>query len=192
DAFQCSSDTVQVTVGSDTRNIAATIQVDHAFTNCMDPDGKLSVVPSTGDVDDYTYEWFEGTVFGTSLILSHQNVLDHTRALTYSVLVTEKATGCETLVSATVPNETITPDVTTSMTPANCEPTNSGIASASVSGTIAGYEFFWYDGVAVKASEDYLGDTYENIEAGDYTVVARNTTTGCTSTPTVVTVTNVD
>ena len=189
DAFQCGSDTVQVSVGLQTRTISATVNVDQAFTNCNNPDGQLSVTPDGGQpLSNYTFEWFEGTVFGTSPTLSETNILGSTQALTYSVLVTEKSSNCETLESGTVPDLTVTPAVTTGSTPANCAPPDSGEALANVGGVTAGYTFYWFDGSTSKPTEDFLGHTYSNITAGNYTVIARDNTTGCTSAESVVTV----
>ena len=179
---------MQVTVAQQSRSISATVNVDDPYTNCNSPDGQLSVTPDSGTIQDYTYEWFEGTVFGTSPTLSDSSVLRFTQALTYSVLVTEIASGCETLESGTVPDLTVTPTVTTAFTAANCSPANSGQASAVVGGITAGYTFYWYDGSTSKPTEDFLGHTYSSITAGNYTVIARDNATGCNSDETVVTV----
>ncbi|MEX2233154.1 MAG: hypothetical protein WD824_13410, partial [Cyclobacteriaceae bacterium] len=192
DAFQCGSDTVQVPVGVQTLTIGATVNVDQPYTNCNSPDGQLSVTPDGGQpLNNYTYEWFEGTVFGTSPTLSDSSVLRFTQALTYSVLVTEISSNCETLESGTVPDLTVTPAVTTAFLPANCSPVNSGQASANIGGVTAGYTFYWYDGSTSKPSEDFLGHTYNNVTAGNYTVIAEDNTTGCASNETVVTVSTV-
>lgn len=188
DAYQCGSDTVQVVVGQQSVSIGAMVNVDKPYTSCTNPDGQLSVTPGNGAVSDYTYQWFEGTVFGTSPILSNSNVLPSAKALTYSVLVTQISTGCETLESGTVPDMTVTPSVTTGFTTANCAPVNSGAASANVEGVTAGYTFYWYDGPTSKPTEDFRGDTYGNIPAGNYTVRAVDNATGCRSAEAVVTV----
>lgn len=188
DAYRCGSDTVQVVVGQQSLSIGATVGVDKSFTNCKHPDGQLSVTPDTGSINDYTYEWFEGTVFGTSPSLSHSNVLGSARAQTYSVLVTQISSGCETLESATVPDLTVTPSVSTASTAANCTPASSGMASANVAGATGGYTFYWYDGSTAKPTEDFRGHTYSNIQAGNYTVVVEDNSTGCRSGETVVTV----
>lgn len=187
-AYQCGSDTVTVNVGLQSLSIAATVAVDKPYTNCNAPDGQLSVTPSQGSIDDYTYEWFEGTVFGTSQTLSDSSVLRFTNAATYSVLVTQKSSGCETLESGTVPDLTVTPEVSTAITPALCSPANSGQVAATVGGVTNGYTFYWYDGTASLPTEDYLGHTYTNVPEGSYTVVARDNTTGCRSNETVVSV----
>src|SRR5690606_14600665 len=173
-------------------SISATANVDAPFTNCNDPDGQLSVVvDGVSDLSDYEFAWFEGTVFGTSPILSTSNVLEFAEALTYSVLVRQLSTGCETLESGTVPDLTVTPVVNTSFTPANCVPANSGEARADVGGNTSGYTFYWYNGSTSKPSEDFIGHTYENRTAGNYTVIARDNTTGCRSNETVVSVPSV-
>ncbi len=192
DAFQCSSDTVQVAVGQQPLSISATINVDHPYTNCNDPDGQLSVTPGSGSVNDYTYVWFEGTNFETSPVLSDSSVLRFTRALTYSVLVTQISSQCQVLQSEVVPDLTVTPVVTTAFVPAACAPLNSGQASADVEGATSGYTFYWYDGSTTKPTEDFTGHTYANISAGNYTVVAKNNTTGCTSGEEVVSIASVD
>ena len=189
DAFQCGSDTVQVSVGLQSRTISAAVNVDHAYTDCDDPDGQLSVtVSGGGPIGNYTFEWFEGTVFGTSPTLSDNNVLEFARALTYSVLVTEKSSNCETLESGTVPDLTLAPTVTALVVPANCAPANSGQASATVGGVTTGYTFYWYNGSTAKPTADFVGPIYNNVPAGNYTVVAEDNITGCTSDETVVTV----
>ena len=188
DAYQCGSDTVQVVVGQQSLSIGATITIDNAYTNCNAPDGQLTVMPDSGSINDYTYEWFEGTVFGTSPGLSYSHVLPSTKALTYSVLVTQISSGCETLESGTVPDLTATPSVSATFTAANCAPVNSGVTSAHVGGATDGYKFYWYNGSAAKPSADFLGHTYSNIPAGNYTVIAEDNATGCRSDETVVTV----
>ncbi len=193
DAFACSSDTIQVVVGQENRNITATLNVLHDFTNCFVPDGELEVIPDGGlPIGNFTYAWFEGTLFGTSPILSTSNTLTGAEALTYSVLITEKSSSCETLVSGTVPDQTTRPVVAATATSTTCDPDNTGTASADVGGTTTGYAFLWYDGAAVKPSDDHTGATYTALTAGDYTVVAVDNTTGCESLPFVVAVDSPD
>lgn len=192
-AQQCGSDTVRVVVGLSTQTISATIVVLNDFTDCEDPDGELEVRPVVGTTSDYTYQWFEGTVFGTSPILSTSQILKKARGLTYSVLVTEKATGCETLESGTVPDKTNRPVVNAISTAANCNPPNTGSATADVGGTVKDYFFYWYIGSAVKPTADFkgkesAGSTYSGLSPGNYTVVAEDDETECLSNPFIVVV----
>lgn len=186
-AFHCVSSPATVTISQATRVISAQVTVDHAFTNCFVTDGALSVQPGDRALSDYGYQWFEGTVFGTSAVLSQGSSLTSAEGKTYSVLVTELTTGCETIASGNVPNTTITPVVTATSTSAGCNPANSGSASATVNGTTSGYTFDWYDGNTPSTTANYTpGATYQNITAGYYTVVATDNSTGCESNPFVV------
>jgi hypothetical protein len=61
--------------------------------------------------------------------------------------------------------------------------TNNGELSASVGGETKDYIFYWYDGSAIKASPDFVGELYKNLAIGKYTVVAESRITGCISGP---------
>jgi hypothetical protein len=186
---KCFSTSAQVVVGQKTKDITAVISEDRPYTNCKNPDGKLSVSVNNGEpTGNFTYEWFEGNVFGTSPVLSKSHILTNVDAVTYSVLVTEKATGCQILTSAKVADQTVKPVVTASSTLANCNPSNTGTASASVGGKTSGFTFYWYDGNAEKPSPDFTGSTYSSLNPGTYTVTAFSTSSGCTSLPVQVTV----
>ena len=186
---KCGSTSAQVVVGQQTRTPTAVITENSPYTSCKNPDGKLTVSINGGDpFGNYTYEWFEGNVFGTSPILSKSHVITNVSNVVYSVLVTEKATGCQILASAKVTDNTVKPVVTATVTAANCNPANSGSASAKVGNVTNGYDFYWYNGSSVKPTSDFSGSTYSNISAGDYTVVATQKSTGCSSAPVVATV----
>ena len=186
---KCGSTSAQVVVGQQNRTPTAVITEDKPYTSCKNPDGKLTVTINGGDpFGNYTYEWFEGNVFGTSPILSKSHVITNVSNVVYSVLVTEKATGCQVLASSKVTDNTVKPVVTTTVTPANCNPANSGSASAKVGNATNGYDFYWYNGGSVKPTSDFSGSTYSSISPGDYTVVATDKSTGCSSAPVVATV----
>jgi hypothetical protein len=184
-AAGCRSDSEVVVVGTATKAFGATIAVNNPFTNCGSPDGRLTATPTGGaPITDYNYEWYTGAVIGTSPVLSRSNVLSGARGGTYSVLVTDKASNCNTILTATVPDLTVVPTVqvlAANVRPALCNPANSGSASADVGGVTAGFTFRWYNGGAVKPSPDFVGPTYNNLLPGSYTVVASNTATACAS-----------
>jgi len=53
----------------------------------------------------------------------------------------------------------------------SCDARNpTGSLSASVNGDISNFKFWWYDGVAVKPTPDYIGYNYIELPAGDYTL----------------------
>jgi hypothetical protein len=193
-ATGCRSDSEIAIVGTATKAFGATIAVNNPFTNCGTPDGRLTATPTGGaPITDYNYEWYTGAVVGTSPVLSRSNVLSGARGGTYSVLVTDKASNCNTILTATVPDVTVVPTVqvlATNVKPALCNPANSGSASADVGGVTAGFTFRWYNGGAVKPTPDFVGPTYNNLLPGSYTVVASNTATACASNSFTVVVTS--
>src|SRR5690606_24484751 len=100
----------------------------------------------------------------------------------YTVIARDNTTGCrsnETVVS--VPSVTgITVDANITSHQTSCAVPN-GAASASVGGTTAGYTFRWFEGDNT-ANEIGTGPSISGLAAGDYTVEATSTATGCTDT----------
>ncbi len=53
----------------------------------------------------------------------------------------------------------------------SCDAKNpNGSLSASVNGDITNFKFWWYQGIVVKTSPDFIGYNYEQLMAGDYTL----------------------
>ncbi|WMN11745.1 gliding motility-associated C-terminal domain-containing protein [Marivirga salinae] len=183
----CSSDTIQVVIEDSARIISAEITVDSGNDNCTNPNGQLTVnVKDASGVEqptgNYTYEWYEGTDLSTGAVISTSHEATGLKsATTYSVIVTENATGCQTIESEEVPDETVIPIVTTSATDIVCSDTNSGSVSASVGGTTSGYTFEWYRGTGEKPTADYTGSTVNNLPQGSYTVKVTDNTSNCES-----------
>lgn len=187
-SLDCGSDTTQVTIDTEEKDMNIDIIIDHAYTNCLIPDGVLhvEVYDESGDVEpyvNYTYEWYEGNNAAGGLdILSTSYTLTNLEGITYTVMVTEIATGCEAPDSETVPDETEKPEIESiDITDAKCDPADTGSAKVNMDGGTTGFTIDWYDGTTVKPSADYTGDTYSAIEAGDYVVQVTNDATGCTS-----------
>ncbi|WP_375578872.1 VCBS repeat-containing protein [Marivirga tractuosa] len=181
-AAGCSSDTIQVVVGNSVRNIEADITVNAGNSNCQNPNGKLTVSLNGGDpIGNYEYEWYEGNTVGGGLQISNSHMATDLPSGTYTVLVTEKTTGCQTIESAQVPDETETPNVMTSTTDIVCSDTNSGSVSASVAGSTSGYTFEWFIGSVEKPEPDYTGATINNLAEGTYSVIAIDSATKCES-----------
>ena len=170
--------TAQVVIAM-TRSVVAVISEVAPYSDCKNPNGAMKVVLNGGAPSgNFTYQWFEGNVFGTRPILSTSDQLTNIKALTYSVLVTEKATGCQVLESSKVLDKTVQPLVAATSADAKCNPANSGNAAANVGGNTSNYSFAWYIGASVKPAPDYTGATYANISTGSYTVIAAHNTTG--------------
>src|SRR5690606_4378142 len=105
-----------------------------------------------------------------------------------TVVVTDPATGCQTINSMAVPDLTSTPVVTASAVDIICSNATSGSVSAHVGGVTSGYTFHWYRGNVVKPTPDYTGSTVDNLTAGKYTEVATACASACSSAPVTVTV----
>jgi large repetitive protein len=186
----CSSDTATVVVDRVDHVVSVAIVEERSYTNCKTPNGKLRAVVNGGDpVGNFTYAWYEGNDIFTSPLIGVSHIINNLMPITYTVLVTEKATGCQSIESYTLPDLSVQPVVSVVKTDLLCSNANSGSASASVGGVLAGYDFSWYKGNTVKPSPDYSGDTYTNLAAGNYTVVATDQSTKCASNPVTITLT---
>jgi len=190
-ATGCGSDTASVTIAQVPKaplNVA--IVVDKPNSSCATPNGQLHAVVNGGDpVINYNFQWFEGNDIFTSPQIGTGSVATNLKGgKTYTVLVTDIASGCQVVASLAVPDVTSAPIVTASALNALCVPANSGSASASVGGGTAGYTFNWYNGAATKPLADFVGAAYNALVAGSYTVVAVDNTSGCLSAPVTVSV----
>jgi len=187
----CSSDTVQVVVGDVIPPMPVPkIIVDQPNTDCKTPNGKMHVVVNDFDNDgngdptgNFTYQWFIGpNPLGTVISTSHTAT-----TLTgpdYSVLVTDKATGCSDFAVEVLPNLAIKPVITVSAPDLSCSSAATTLATATVvTGPAGGYKFDWYDGVSVKPTPDYSNSPTQTLGGGNYTVVASSNATNCESDP---------
>jgi len=178
----CNSDTVQVIIEDSARTVNANITINSGNDNCKSPNGQLTVSVNGGEpAGNYEYEWYEGNTVGGGLQISNSEVATGLESATYSVLVTEKATGCQTIESAEVPDGTVTPDVTASATDIVCSDSNSGSVTANVGGATAGYTFEWFIGGSEKPTPDYTGNTVNSLPKGSYTVKVTDNSSDCES-----------
>lgn len=186
----CNSDTATVVINRVDKPMTASIVVDKPNTSCSIPNGEMHAVVNGGDpVINFTFKWYEGNDIFTSPEVGVGSIAKNLKGgKTYTVLVTDIASGCQAVASLPVPDNTTAPTLTTSKVDAVCVPVNSGSASATVGGVTTGFTFRWYNGTATKPAADFTGAAYNSIPAGSYTVTAENTTTGCVSAPTTVVV----
>lgn len=192
---QCSSDTVQVTVGRVDRNLNVSIKLLAGDDNCTIANGSLQAIVNDTDGDgvgdppqNYTYAWYEGNDIFTDPLTSISHIAAGLKARTYTVVVTDPVSGCQSIASMAVPDLTNKPVVSASAVDIICSDANSGSLSAHVAGATAGFTFEWYKGNVVKPSADYTGSSVPNLPAGNYTVVARNNASACKSEPVTVTI----
>ncbi|HEY5750027.1 MAG TPA: gliding motility-associated C-terminal domain-containing protein [Chryseolinea sp.] len=193
---KCSSDTVQVVVGDIQSKFSIRIDLISGLINCKDnPNGHLDAVVLDGSgnaidpsTNKYTFAWYQGTDVLTDPKIGNSHNIAGLIAITYSVLVIEKATGCQRFDSYNLPDNSVKPVLAASKQDALCTLSTSGKASALADGGTAGYTFSWYLGSAVKPSPDFTGDTWNNLAQGSYTVVATKNSTKCASLPQTVSI----
>jgi gliding motility-associated-like protein len=187
----CYSEIKKVDVGKVNAPVNIEIVQDLPLDNCKTDNAKLRAIVN-GDtngtnVGQYTFTWYKGNdIFGEFVGDSH--VKEGLGALTYTVLVKHKATGCQNIDSYTIQSQTVKPVPTITKTDAICSATGTGSASATVGGVTSGYTFAWSKGNTAKPTPDFTGATYSNLVAGTYTVVATRNATQCSSDPVKVTV----
>ncbi len=194
----CGSDTTTVTVGipNPPPTVSVTIELLKEDNNCQNPNGQLRAVVNGGAPSgNFTYEWYVGPTVGGGQLVSNAPVASNLQGgiTPYTVLVTEKSTGCSDSKSLAVPVNTPKPVVLVSVTDIVCSNANSGAAAATVGGLTAGFQFRWYRGSFPKPTTDFPGPplnsgVISSLPAGTYTVVAKNSTTQCESDPVTVTI----
>ncbi len=148
----CASDTKSVVVSNVTSTVDVDIVLDNPYDNCKNPNAKLRAEvngdKAGNNVGQYTFTWYKGNdIFGE--LVGNSHVKTGLDPLPYTVLVKDKVTGCQTIESFTIPDQTVKPVVTVTKTDATCLATALGSASASVGGVTAGYTFEWFDGATV-------------------------------------------
>lgn len=182
----CYTQTKQAVVDKVTSPVDIDIVLSSPFDNCETAQAELTVVVNndTDGVNNskYTFTWYQGNdVFGE--FAGTGATLGNLKALPYTVLVKDKASGCQNIDTYSIPDARVIPVVTATTTEANCSISPIGSASANVGGITAGYTFKWYKGETVKPTADFTGSTYNNLAAGKYTVVAIRNSTKCSADP---------
>lgn len=187
----CNSDTTEVTVGVDTGPLKVTIEELAKVTDCKNPNGSLkAIADSKGQpASAFTFAWYAGNNIFTSPQVGNNDVATDLKAQTYTVLVTEKLSGCTAIESKAVQSVIVLPDVDLTKTDIECSSANSGKLTATADGKTTGYKFAWYKGTSVKPTPDLNGPSQSGLPAGDYTLVATNNSTKCSSPPETITIT---
>ncbi|MDH4091415.1 MAG: gliding motility-associated C-terminal domain-containing protein [Cyclobacteriaceae bacterium] len=192
----CNSDTVQVVVDQIVQAVDVTILLENPYDNCKNPNAKLRAVVNDTDGDgvgdpvgNFTYTWYEGNDIFTSPQIGVSHVVTGLGPLTYTVLIKNKATGCQTIESFSIPDQTVKPVPVITKIDALCSASTTGSASALVGGATAGFTFDWYNGNAPKPTADFTGADYLNLVSGNYTLVVTNNASKCTSDPVTITIT---
>ena len=190
----CNSDVKQVVVDRVNTPVNVKILLENPYDNCKNPNAKLRAIVNDLEFDGvedgagdapgkYTFTWYKGNdIFGE--LLGTGPVQTSLEPIAYTVLVKHKTTGCQAIQSFTIPDARVKPVPTVVTVNATCSQSPIGSASASVGGVTAGYTFEWYK--KNKPTPDFTGAVYENLAAGEYTLVATLNSSKCSSDPVTV------
>jgi hypothetical protein len=137
-------------------------------SNCSPASGEASIVPATGNTTDYNYAWSDG-VAGTD-----KDFRDDLMAGTYTVVVTELSTGCDTTVTIDI-TQVPGPDVTTfRLRDADCGVANGEAEVLPATGAATDYNYDWSDGVTGTDK-----DSRNDLLSGTYFITVTQLATGC-------------
>ncbi|MBI1768432.1 MAG: gliding motility-associated C-terminal domain-containing protein [Bacteroidetes bacterium] len=179
--------------------------------NCdpaLTPDGTVSysVTNTAQSAGPFTQQWYTGSgdpiANGLPILPAGNNGTQVTAIKvggptgapkSYTVLVTNSSTGCTNYTTASVPDNSIVPILSTSTTPNSvCDPAlgYQGTMTVTVTNipvnppyTIADYTFVWKNSVGVVVPDPTPGTptVLDKLADGSYSVVGTNTQTGCVS-----------
>ncbi|MCR9252396.1 MAG: L-type lectin-domain containing protein, partial [bacterium] len=192
DASNCFSDTAQIDIALTSNVIDLVLYETNPVTDCATPNGQLTAgvrVDSDTITAGYTFEWYIGATQTPDDLIGTGSVASNLSATEYLVVVTDNTTGCDESTTLTVSTDQVQPDIsldaTTDIT--DCAALDGGSATVSSTDDVT---FLWYDGSSVKAVADFTGATYSGLTSGEYTVVAQDNGSSCTSEPLAVTINN--
>lgn len=177
------SDTARVTDGRYYPPV--TILQKAALSNC-DPAKANGVAMATvsGGVVGYRFDWRANAVTDPTIIYVGSEA-GNLLAKTYFVTATDLISTCTGSSSITIENKPVfvpAPLITTYADHTDCQTPN-GALGASINLNTKDYVFKWYDGASVKNNYDALGENYNGLSEGPYTVTATDRLSGCISAP---------
>ena len=182
----CGTTTVQATVNlSPAKDPDVDVYVVQDDNNCSVPNGILKAVVNDTDKDGvgdpaskFTFAWYKTSEFLTGTIVSTSDTARVLLPVPYTVLVTDKTTGCfNNGKPKTVGDARPKMKISVVPTPINCSalPTGTLTATLTVNGAAvsntSGYQFNWYNGKKVKpGTPDYSTQNLSGLNANDYTL----------------------
>ncbi|HTJ50789.1 MAG TPA: gliding motility-associated C-terminal domain-containing protein, partial [Cyclobacteriaceae bacterium] len=182
----CGTTTVQAVVKqSPAKDPQVDVYVVQDDNNCSVPNGILRAVVNDPDKDGvgdpaskFTFAWYKTSEFLTGTIVSTSDSARVLLPVPYTVLVTDKTTGCfNNGTPKTVGDARPKMKVSIVPTPINCSalPTGTLTATLTVNGATvsnpAGYQFNWYNGKKVKpGTPDYSTQNLSGLSANSYTL----------------------
>ena len=190
----CGTVTEQVTV-LDRRgnNLDITVDADFPMTNCdeANPNGQLNA-EIEGELFRYEFFWYEGNNT-TGNPIAYGPTATNLGENTYTVVARDRITGClsnpYTGKVVTLLDSGLLPAPTVRMLSPVTRCTNpNGSAEAILDSTLTvdpniDYEFIWYNATEEMVFSSSRTNVASQLDTGTYSVVVRNTITGCLSAP---------
>jgi len=197
----CPSDPYWVEVTGDSiiyPNI--TIMQDFPQTSCDPnlPNGQLSATVDAGFDDtnpNYTWQWYTGLTNDPTKIIPGEtgSTLDSVTSGDFTLEVMDMTSGCTGTQSYSLQNQVdvFIPNAAASSDPVkNCVTPDGKVSGRVTNRTGGNFTYRWYIGNSVKATPDYVGQTWDSLDVGTYTVDILDNTTSCVSDPATVEVTD--
>src|SRR5690606_22317274 len=129
---------------------------------------------------DYQFSWYEGISASGTPIEPNNSTASGLAAGEYTVEVTDLATGCSTIHTYRITDETVNPleVVTTSTSNDRCAAPFNGVVAANLTSVVFGkatndYKFAWNAGSTAPTFDvfDHEGQAWEELAGGEYTLV---------------------
>ncbi len=194
--LSCGTIVEQITVADRSGNdVVVTVGSDRPMTNCDDsnPNGQLSAtIDNQNELFRYEFFWYAGSTTSGNPIAFGPTATDLGEN-TYTVVARDRITGClsdpYSGAVITVLDSGLLPAPTARMLSpvTQCFDPN-GSAEAILDSTLTvdsnvDYEFIWYNAQDEVVYRSSRTNVVSQLDTGTYSVIVRNTITGCLSAP---------
>ena len=197
----CPSDPATITIQDVTQTPSIQITVDADQTSCdtLAPNGQLSgavLVSGTPTIAGYSFNWYKGPndVIPARPGYTGGPVADSLEAGTYRLVVVENGTNCTAFADTVIQEITVTPPDITLIT---ADVTSCAVSNGEISitpGDAGTYIYEVYRGNGIIADSLIASTTsnvIQNLNIGDYTVIAKDIVTKCPTNPAFATIRDV-
>ena len=154
-------------------------------TNCdpTNPNG-VARVNVNGTFVGFEFNWYEGNnLAGIPVYTGAEFGELKVSPQVYTIDAKNLDTGCTGSVQANIASGTVaipSPQIVKISDVTSCL-FNNGALSVSVGGITKDYVFDWYDGTTETPPSDFIGELYDSLAVGVYSVTATSRITGCKS-----------
>jgi hypothetical protein len=170
--------TLSAVVADETAEPQVYLQASHV-TSCTSPFGEIQALTSE-DQAYYSYQWFNGPAPFTNYPISALPVLTAPAGV-YTVVVTHRETGCQTITTGDIVDFRVVPAVSLMVTSqTSCDVPNGTVVAQVWGAPPLDFGYEWYEGVTVGTSPILsTSNSLTNVSAGIYTVLVTHQFSGC-------------